>query len=51
MYSEAAHPDTWLALNPVPAPFSEMRLEIEPTTFTSNPSRIQAVPRPTITIQ
>jgi len=28
-----------------------MRLEIDPTTFTSNPSRIHAVPRPTMIIQ
>ncbi len=46
MYSDAAQPDTSAWEMPTPAPGSEMRPEIAPTTFTSNPSRIHAVPRP-----
>ena len=51
MYSDAPQPDTCPAPRPTPAPCSSMRLEIEPTTLTSSPSRIQAVPRPRITSQ
>ena len=43
--------DVGLSRCPTPAPGSEMRPEIEPTTFTSSPSRIHAVPRPMTIIQ
>jgi hypothetical protein len=51
MYSEAAQPDICAAVRPTPAPGSDRRPEIELTTLTSNPSRIQAVPSPATIIQ